>query len=113
MIKDHEGVKNAIRNIVAMIRLKNFNELVSKGFASVLEAQDIRDAVTTYGRTIIDLPDQAFDRAYEYDLGGHLFQTEIQFYTEDEGESDLTLICEISLTDKDNFLIKSVKAHVL
>ena len=107
-----ERLKDPIRSLVREIAAGNYGRLEAEGKLGELTAEDLREAVEDYGRTIVPLPDEAFDRVdyYEkqYEPGWLL---DVPIYTEEEGASDLTLELETQESDPASVVVRNL--HVL
>jgi hypothetical protein len=56
-----------------------------------VSASDLVNALREYGRTFVPLPDNAFESAEVYDIGGGRTDVYLPLWTKEEGRSDLTL----------------------
>lgn len=82
-------------------------------FKSRVEINDLSRIIQEYGETIIPLPDNAFDYIDIYPIEGKnkMYSIDIPIWTQEEGQSDLTL--SLTLTDKEKILIEIDDLHVL
>ena len=107
-----ERLKDPIRALVREIAAGNYEQLEAEGKLGELSADDIREAVEDYGRTIVALPDEAFGRVDHYEKDyepGWLL--DVPVYTEEEGASDLTLEVETDGSDAASVVVRNL--HVL
>ena len=85
-----------IKEIVRDLARGNYEKLEADGRSGRSTAEGLREAVERYGGTLVELPDEAFDWMDEYPREGRegVWALDLPLYTEEEGQSDLTLILE-------------------
>ena len=93
----------ALKDVVHDLVVGNFAKLEADGRAGRLTASELRQVLEDYGRTFIDLPDEAFEvgggavpLANEEETWG----VDLDLWTAEEGQSDLTLTMTVRNTDK-------------
>lgn len=104
-----------LRDLVHELVMSNFSQLEQDGRAGRLSADDLQATISRYGRTLIDLPEEAFsdDRFSIYQTRGKSkWSIDLTLWTKEEGESDLTLQVEARI-DKGDVLLEIDDLHVL
>ena len=103
-----ERFKGPIKSIVRDLARGNYQELEADRRSGRSTAEGLREAVERYGGTLVELPDEAFDWMDEYPREGRegVWALDLPLYTEEEGQSDLTLIREAEATPED------VRVHI-
>ena len=87
-----EEVRQAIQNLAEIIVAGDWAKLEADGRIGRLTASEGRSAVAQYGRSLTDLPDEAYRLAAIYELDdGSGWAIELPLWTKEEGRSDLTL----------------------
>jgi hypothetical protein len=90
--------KETIKTLVTDLSNKNYNKIEMEkinGHVSIMELENI---IKEYGRTIIPLPEEAFEIANIYTIEKeNRMDIYIPLWTKEEGRSDLTLsiICHL------------------
>lgn len=112
-LRDNPHVRDAVNKIVGHLLQKDYDAMVKSRLLTQDVSAHVQDEVGHYGRTLIELPESAFTSAHEYDLGGNQYRLEIQLWTKEEGESDLTLIVEITRQEAGHFTIQVNDVHVM
>jgi hypothetical protein len=94
-----QALKSLIRELVS----QNFAQLEVDGRAGRLKAEELAAAVTQYGRTLIDVPDEALEALDIYAIADRVdvLRTDIDLWTAEEGRSDLTLSVTIQTSAND------------
>lgn len=87
--------RSVIHDIVESVRNKRFEEK-SIGVVDVSfdDAAQIEDTITSYGCTLIELPDAAWDSSVCRWTGTY-WQLLVDLYTAEEGQSDLVLFVNV------------------
>ena len=90
VVSDH---REPIRDLVHQLVTGNFDLLQSDGRAGRVTAEQLAQGITEYGRTLVDLPEAAWDLAVCYQIDGKpgVFAVDLPLWTREEGRSDLTL----------------------
>lgn len=83
----------ALRDLVHTLVVGDYDALHSDGRAGRLSADELRQAISRYGRRLVDPPDAAFRSANAYAIEGsqHSWAVDLDLWTAEEGHSDLTL----------------------
>ncbi|HKY26733.1 MAG TPA: hypothetical protein VJM12_02170 [Pyrinomonadaceae bacterium] len=93
----------ALKDLVHELVAGNFRKLERDGRAGRLTAKDLHHVLEGYGRTLIDLPDEAFQIGEAYPIEGkedQYWAVDLDLWTLEEGRSDLTLTLTVRTTDK-------------
>ena len=87
-----------IRELVEILIKKKFDLLEKDGRIGRLSPAELETAINDYGRTLISLPDAAFELAEEYKVESqeNMWDVDIPLWTREEGRSDLTLSVTIN-----------------
>lgn len=89
------SMKPVLRDLVHELVVGNYAGLEADGRAGDRSAEVLRQAIADYGRTLIELPDEAFERknASAYRLLGEpaRWAVEIALWTLEEGRSEATV----------------------
>ena len=87
-----------IRALVETLVKGHFDQLERDGRSGRLSSYELKEALQTYGRTIITLPDEAFRLAEVYPVKGQhaTWAVDVPLWTAEEGRSDLTLSLTVS-----------------
>jgi hypothetical protein len=104
----------ALKALVHELVAGNFATLAADRRAGRLTAEELANAVANYGRTLIDLPDAAFETADVIPLAGQAtaWAVDLDLWSVEEGQSDLTLSVTLQLTP-DGVLTSIDDLHVL
>jgi hypothetical protein len=110
----NSDLKREIERLVADLSRGRFAEIASDGRAGRLSAEELKAALDEYGRTLVPLPEQAWNLVDEYPQPGapNTVVLDVPLWTMEEGRSDLTL----SLTateDADKWILHIDDLHVL
>lgn len=91
-----ERFKEPIKSIVRDLASGRYEDLEADGRSGPSTAAGLREAVERYGATLVELPEEAFDWVDDYPREGRegVWKLDLPLYTEEEGQSDLTLILE-------------------
>ena len=86
----------AMKSVVQELVIGNYAQLEADGRAGRLTAEELRRAVTQYGRRLVDPPNESIERAYMHPIkeqaqGLHSWAVDLDLWTVEEGQSDLTL----------------------
>lgn len=86
-------VRNAVERLVDDIVAGRFQDLEADGRIGRLTADELRNAVAQYGRTITPLPRECWSLADEFadEARPDELSLDIPLWTVEEGRSDLTL----------------------
>ena len=90
-----------IVRLVQDLAAERYQALESDGRAGRLDATQLSEAVSEYGRTLVELPDSVWRLVDEYPIDGHPDELalDIPLWTAEEGRSDLTLSVTACRTD--------------
>jgi len=104
----------ALRDVVHELVVGNFAKLEADGRAGRLSAKDLQQVLEEYGRTFIDVPDEAFEigDAYPVENEKDTWAVDLDLWTLEEGRSDLTLTMTVRETDK-GIMIEIDDCHML
>ena len=94
-----ERFVSAISSLVGDMAQGNVAKLRQTGVLGRLTANELKQAIDEYGRTLVPLPPEAFDLADSWAVQGSrgTWAVDIPLWTIEEGRSDLTLsltVCE-------------------
>ena len=94
--------REPIFDLVHQLVTGNFEMLQNDGRAGRVTASELARAIAEYGRTLVDLPDAAWELAVCYQIDGKpgVFAVDLPLWTREEGRSDLTLQFMLMVTDK-------------
>jgi hypothetical protein len=86
-------LRGLIQRLIDDIAAGRFRLLEADGRIGRLTGDELREAVATYGRTIVSLPDVGWGLVDEYSIDGKPDEVslDIPLWTIEEGRSDLTL----------------------
>jgi len=113
IIQDAE-VKSQIQRIVEALIKNDFQSLVKEGVAQGEDVDRIKEEIGHYGRTLVPLPTEAFSKnVHEYELSTGDVRLEIQLWTREEGESDLTMILTAERKAAGKTVVHVKDVHVL
>jgi hypothetical protein len=89
-----------IRELVHELVKGNYEGLEADGRAGRLTAEELRQSITSYGGTIIELPNEAFETADAIPIEGepNCWAVDVDLWTAEEGQSDLTLSLTVCVT---------------
>lgn len=89
----------ALKNLVHELVVGNYAKLVVDGRAGRLTADELQWATQKYNLTLNELPDEVFDLAHVYRIGGKdKWLVDLPLWTAEEGLSDLTLQVTVQIT---------------
>jgi hypothetical protein len=92
-------IRAAVAELVDDLVAARFQALVDDGRAGRLTAEELERATKSYGRTLVALPDEAWDLADVYrSPDGHVRSLDLPVWTLEEGRSDLTLSLSVQRT---------------
>ena len=104
-----------VRDIVAQLVRGEYQSFVAQFAASRLTADDLRQVIQNYGRTLILPPDPTYPDLNIVQVRGAIRPTwsiQAPLWTREEGRSDLTL--ELTITvDGDHRSVELEDLHVL
>jgi hypothetical protein len=114
MSKLSQSAEQAVRLLVEDIVRGNYAGIESNGRVSRLTQDELKRAVTEYGRTLTQLPENALDAANIFPLENVPGQTaaELPLWTKEEGPSDLILSLTL-LEETDRVTVSINNLHVL
>ena len=86
-------IDQSLKELVRELVIDNFTRLETDGRAGRLSADELRNAIKSYGQTLIDLPEEALSTADIIPLEGEnaAWAVDLDLWTAEEGRSDLTL----------------------
>lgn len=106
-------VVDSVRKLVQMLAAARFNDLEADGRAGRLTAEELRRAVQEYGRTLRELPEEAWALVDEYrQNNSDDFSLDVPLWTIEEGRSDLTLSISVRET-REGVTLSIDDLHVL
>ena len=111
-----EKLNNTVKIVTELLSEKKYKEIESLCNGVRLKADQIACAVNEYGRNIVSLPNEGFEKLdiiEVTDSNPKEWSVNVPIYTSEEGKSDLTL--ELSLIDStsDIYKIEVDNLHVL
>lgn len=88
-----ERFREPIQKLVAAILAGDWEWIEKEALDEALTGKDVQQAIKEYGKTIISLPNEAFDvsEQYELDSNNSKLGIELPFWTMEEGRSDLEM----------------------
>jgi hypothetical protein len=106
--------RDPIRLLVEALVKGHFDQLERDGRSGRLSSRELKEALKAYGRTIITLPDQAFNLIDVYPVKGQksMWAVDVPLWTVEEGRSDLTLSLTVS-ESQDGVHLEIDDLHVL
>ncbi len=106
-------VVDSVRKLVQMLAAARFSDLEADGRAGRLTAEELRRAVQEYGRTLRELPEEAWALVDEYrQNNSDDFSLDVPLWTIEEGRSDLTLSISVRET-REGVTLSIDDLHVL
>ena len=114
MIKLSQGAEKAVRQLVKDLVNGHYTEIEADGRIGRLTKDELRRAVAEYGRRLTQLPEGAIEAVDVYPTDGVLNQAsvDVPLWTEEEGQSDLTLSVIIR-EEMDRVTVTISDLHVL
>ena len=111
---DAHGLVVAIRRLVRDIAEGRLDEVERDGRAGRCTAADLKCVIAEYGRTLLPLPDEAFEfgHVHEYENDPDGCFVDVDLWTSEEGRSDLTLSLE-ARKEADGYRVEISDLHVL
>ena len=110
-----DPLRTPVREVVQMLANGDYQRLASLTEGHRLSADEMRQAITRYNRTLIVPPEEAYgeiDAIQVQNSGPPSWSVRMPLWTEEEGRSDLTL--ELTMTElTDGFIIEIDDIHVL
>ena len=105
----------AIRSIVYCLVTRQFHLLEEDGRIGRLTKAELAEGIDEYGRTLTELPEQAWDFGDTFELQGNVnaWTVDVNLWTEEEGRSDLTLSLAIFKLGDGSIFAKIEDLHVL
>jgi hypothetical protein len=106
--------RNVIRRLVSDLVAHRYAQIASDGRVGRLTAEELEHAVREYGRTLVELPDEAFERVdiFPQNDKPSAYAVEVPLWTLEEGRSDLTLSTTVREVDG-QVVIEIDDLHVL
>jgi hypothetical protein len=106
----------AVRVLVALLVAGDYDVAAAMTRNDRLSAEELRNAIARYGRTLVPLPEDQWDRLDVVAIDGRehpTFHVVLDLWTAEEGRSDLSL--ELELTDRYGgaFETRILDLHVL
>ncbi|KYF59259.1 hypothetical protein BE08_26980 [Sorangium cellulosum] len=110
----NDELRSEISRLIADLSAGRYAEIAADGRTGRLSAEELRTAVEQYGRTLLLLPDGAWDSVDECPQvdAPNTVAVDVPLWTKEEGRSDLTL----SLTatkQADRWILQVDDLHVL
>lgn len=110
------NMKPVLRDLVHELVVGNYAGLEADGRAGDRSAEVLRQAIADYGRTLTELPDEAFERknalAYRLPSERARWAVEIALWTLEEGRSDLMLEATVQVAS-DGTSVEIEDIHVM
>lgn len=97
MVELPTEARDAIRALVHDLVLGRFTEIERERRIGRLTADELKRAVTEYGRTLIDLPGEAWPLIDTHAVSDTTFSVDVPMWTKEEGRSDLTLSVSVEI----------------
>ena len=91
----------AVQVLVSLLAAGKYDVAAAMTRGDRLSADDLRESIERYGRTLISLPNETLEKLDVVQVGGcqhPTFHVVVDLWTAEEGRSDLTL--ELELTDR-------------
>lgn len=110
----NNGLKHEIKRLIVDLTARRYAEMVADGRAGRLSAKELHTAIEAYGKTLLPLPDEAWDLVDEYPQvdAPNTVAVDVPLWTKEEGRSDLTL--SLSATSKaDKWVLHIDDLHAL
>lgn len=108
-----DTVRAELRCLVRDLAAGRYDDIVATGRGGRLTAAELKQAVTRYHVHLADLPDQAFELAHVYQIGGQpVYAVDLPLWTVEEGQSDLTLQVTVTFTT-DRAVVSIDDLHVM
>lgn len=108
-------IKRIVSDIIAFLAEKQYQKIVTLTQSVRLNKECIQKAIETYGRTIINPPDSAFDFMSIIEVRNsnpQQWSVVMPLWTKEEGRSDLSI--ELTLIkEKNNYKVEVDDIHVL
>ncbi len=101
--KSLEPAVPEIKRVVGDLVARRYQELEVDGRAGRVTADELREAVDRYGRTLREPGDEELAQsvhAYPLDASRVDFAVDVDLWTVEEGQSDLTLQLLVSIRDR-------------
>ena len=106
-----DTVRAELRCLVRDLAAGRYDDSVATGRGGRLTAAELRSAAAL--RAVADLPDQAFELAHVYQIGGQpVYAVDLPLWTVEEGQSDLTLQVTVTFTT-DRAVVSIDDLHVM
>jgi hypothetical protein len=105
----------ALKDLVDELVAGNYSELEADGRAGRLSTEELRRAIMQYGRTLVALPDEAFEVANAHRIADEQFPSwavDLDLWTKEDGHSDLTLSVKVQVIPA-GVLVQIEDLHVL
>ena len=108
------ALKSEIQLLVAELVRGHYASVASNGRGSRLSENDLREAMSTYGRTLILLPSGWWDLVNEFprEDNPEIVAIDVPLWTKEEGRSDLTL-CLTVIKSGSRYLVNVDDLRVL
>jgi hypothetical protein len=113
---EESKVKAIIHRIVTMLTQSDYDELERLTKGRRLTATEISEGVHEYGRTLVMLPEHAFENLNIIEVEGakpREWSVQLNLWTAEEGQSDLTLELTLKETRKEIYNVEIDNIHVL
>jgi hypothetical protein len=104
----------SLRDLVNQLIAGNYIGLEADGRIGRLTAEEVAKAIERYGAKLVEIPEEAYNSAEVYELEGQegAWAIDLNLWTQDEGQSDLTLSVTAYATPK-GVVIEIDDIHVL
>ena len=108
-----KDVKKLIQKLVAELAKGNYSIIKEPPFQSRCNPEDIARVIEDYGRTITNLPNEAFNFYKAIPVKGEKskYALDVDLWTKEQGRSDLTL--QLTVSDQENLVIEVDDLHIL
>ena len=112
-MRENPRFREAAKSIAEHLASGHYDQLVKSGMLAATDVAGVREEIEHYGRTLSGLPAEALEAAHEYDLGDGSYRVEVQLWTAEEGESDLTLTLNARQSSSGAPIVRLQKVHVM
>jgi hypothetical protein len=105
-----------IRRIVALLAERRYEDVARLCVGSRVSAEEMKEAVTTYGRTIVALPEASaalVDSVRVTSASDPTWLVVVPLFTREEGRSDLTLELTVTESRRGSVAVQVENLHVL
>jgi hypothetical protein len=110
----NEDMIRAIQDLVQSLVDQRYSDIVADGRGGRVTEDEMRTAISDYGRTLIPLPDEAWSQVDVYEQANDPGEVmvDVPLWTVEEGRSDLTLSIS-ARKEGDQYHLEIDDLHVL